>query len=115
MRELNFGYRDVDEETDVLSFPLWETENGFEPPAGWDEIPLGDVVISPEYVLKEAETGNIDYNHEIILVMVHGVLHLIGYDHDTKDREDEMFALQNALVRDYFLRVGGDRSSRDDR
>jgi probable rRNA maturation factor len=102
IRELNARYRDIDEETDVLSFPLWEMDGRFQPPEGWEDLPLGDVVVSPEYVSGSAKDKNIDYNNEIILVIIHGVLHLLGFDHDTGEREREMWRVQDALVQRYL-------------
>jgi probable rRNA maturation factor len=104
IREMNSRYRNVDQETDVLSFPLWETQEGFSPPGGWDELPLGDIVISPEYIYNSAKERNIDYNSEIILVIIHGALHLLGFDHDTDEREREMWSIQETLVERYFSR-----------
>jgi probable rRNA maturation factor len=80
MRELNREHRGLDEPTDVLSFPV--DEGG--PPAGPRE--LGDVVICPEHTR--------DLNEAV----VHGVLHLCGYDHETD--EGQMLALQDRIMRD---------------
>jgi probable rRNA maturation factor len=80
MRELNREHRGLDEPTDVLSFPVDEGGS----PAGPRE--LGDVVICPEH------TG--DLNEAV----VHGVLHLCGYDHETD--EGQMLALQDRIMRD---------------
>ena len=107
MRELNARYRDIDESTDVLSFPLWEEETDFRPPADWPELPLGDVVVSPAHVRENAKNQEVDYNNEIILVIVHGVLHLIGFDHDTEDRKNAMWREQETLVEKYFEKIRG--------
>ncbi|MDR3254861.1 MAG: rRNA maturation RNase YbeY [Synergistaceae bacterium] len=104
IRELNVRYREVDEETDVLSFPLWEEGGRFAPPE-WEELPLGDVVVSPGYISDSAGKGNMDYNSEIILVIVHGVLHLLGFDHDNDERKSGMWSAQEALLRGYFSRL----------
>ena len=77
-RELNREHRDLDEPTDVLSFPV----DGTSPTAGPRE--LGDVVISPAHTTDLTEAA------------VHGVLHLCGYDHETDD--GEMLALQDQVV-----------------
>ncbi|GHV52139.1 hypothetical protein FACS1894216_07740 [Synergistales bacterium] len=98
IRELNARYRDIDEETDVLSFPLWETEEGLSFPEWWEEIPLGDVVISPEYIFESSISGNLDYNKETALVIIHGILHLFCYDHDTDERKREMWREQDAIL-----------------
>jgi probable rRNA maturation factor len=79
IRTLNGEHRGLDRATDVLSFPV----DGLEPAAGPRE--LGDVVICPEHTASLAEA------------VVHGVLHLCGYDHETD--EGEMLALQDEIVR----------------
>lgn len=107
IKELNGKYRNISESTDVLSFPLWEDNNGFNPPEGWPDLPLGDVVVSIPCVRKNAENQKVDYNHEIALVIVHGVLHLIGYDHDTEDEKSEMWSVQESLVNRYVERIQG--------
>jgi probable rRNA maturation factor len=80
MHELNREHRGVDRPTDVLSFPVDEAG----PAAGPRE--LGDVVISPEYT------------EDLTEAVVHGVLHLCGYDHETDD--GQMLALQRRVLED---------------
>ncbi|MDR1516057.1 MAG: rRNA maturation RNase YbeY [Synergistaceae bacterium] len=104
IRELNAKYRGVDQETDVLSFPLWETDGAFNPPLGWEILPLGDIVVSPEYVFNSAEERKIDYNNETVLVIIHGALHLLGFDHDSDEREREMWRIQDALLGGYLVK-----------
>jgi probable rRNA maturation factor len=104
IRELNAEYRGLDQETDVLSFPLWEASGVFSPPDGWDDLPLGDIVVSPEYVFNSAKERKIDYNNEIALVIIHGALHLLGFDHDSREREHEMWGAQDALLNEYLLK-----------
>jgi probable rRNA maturation factor len=104
IRELNQKYRGIDCETDVLSFPLWESDGEFRPPDGWGTLPLGDIVVSPEYVFYSARERKIDYNNEIVLVIIHGVLHLLGFDHDTEEREREMWRVQDALLAGYVFK-----------
>jgi probable rRNA maturation factor len=102
MRELNARYRSVDEATDVLSFPLWEDDGKFVPPDFWEELPLGDVVVSPDFVRQNAERENIGYNNEMARMVIHGVLHLIGFDHDTDERRREMWELQESIVTNFI-------------
>lgn len=98
IRELNVSYRDIDEATDVLSFPLFEEEGKFVPPIGWDEVPLGDVVVAPAFVEREASESGRSFERELRVVICHGVLHLMGYDHDTDERRDEMWTAQDAIA-----------------
>jgi probable rRNA maturation factor len=106
MKRLNFLYRDIDESTDVLSFPLWEDEGEFRPPEGWRSLPLGDVVISPDFVRLSAAEANIGYNNEMARMVVHGALHLVGFDHGDEDGAVAMWDLQERTVVRIFLRVG---------
>lgn len=98
IRELNATYRRIDEATDVLSFPLFEEEGKFVPPVGWDEVPLGDVVVAPTFVEREAGESGRSFERELRVVICHGVLHLMGYDHDTDERKDEMWTAQDAIA-----------------
>lgn len=77
MRELNNLYRGVNKTTDVLSF-------GSEPDEfGADETYLGDIAISLEQAHRQAEENDLDFETEIKQLMLHGILHLCGYDHET--------------------------------
>ena len=103
MREINNEYRNVDEPTDVLSFPLWESEDGlFTPPDDWEVLPIGDIMVCPEIVKKNAAENGRTHLQETVLVISHGLLHLIGYDHDTEERQVTMWREQDDLVREFF-------------
>lgn len=69
IRELNRAYRGIDRPTDVLSFPMD------------DELLLGDIVISVDKAAEQAERFGVTLEEEFARLMVHGLLHLIGYDH----------------------------------
>jgi probable rRNA maturation factor len=110
MKILNEKYRGIGESTDVLSFPLWEEGGRFVPPASWSELPLGDVVVSPNFVRANARREDIGYNIEMARTVIHGILHLVGFGHDTGRRRDEMWNLQEDILKKYLLRleqVGG--------
>lgn len=99
IRALNSQYREVDASTDVLSFPLWENQDGlFEPDETMSELPLGDIVVCLDEVAKNAGENGKTAFEELALVVFHGVLHLIGYDHDTESKQAEMWALQDEMV-----------------
>ncbi len=85
IQELNSNYRDQDKPTDVLSFPQ---EEGTIDEAG--HRLLGDVVVSAETAEKQAEDHCLTLDQEIMLLIIHGVLHLMGYDHE-QSREDAAF------------------------
>lgn len=103
---INKEYREVDSPTDVLSFPMWESEKGtFVPPSDWETLPLGDIMVCPDVVAKNASENNRTEEEETVLVISHGLLHLIGRDHDTEEREAAMWREQDALVEEYFKTV----------
>lgn len=93
-RALNFKYLKKDYPTDVLSFPFNE-----ELPDGYY---LGDIFICCPVAKEQAEENNISTREELFTLMVHGLLHLAGYDHETD--EGEMKELQENLVNQYFSR-----------
>jgi probable rRNA maturation factor len=77
MRDLNLEYRGIDRTTDVLSFSQIE---GISMHSGTAD--LGDIVISPAQAARQAADRGVSYEHELALLLVHGLLHLIGYDHE---------------------------------
>lgn len=100
IRDLNRKYRGLDEPTDVLSFESGEIN----PETG--ELYLGDVVISLPKVREHARQAGHTVRDELALMVVHGILHLNGYDHDNQKAEKKMFSLQNEIlsrVKNYAL------------
>ncbi len=102
IQELNREYRQKDKPTDVLSFPL---ETPFTEQSVFD-VPLGSIVISAEYVREKARTFSHDEQDELKLLFIHGLLHLMGYDHETDEGEMrrkekeiiERFGLPSSLI-----------------
>lgn len=93
LRALNQQYRGVDRPTDVLSF-----ESGEINPA--NNLPyLGDVVISYQRAAEQAQAAGHPVLNEVKLLMVHGILHLMGYDHDTAVSKSQMWALQDQILK----------------
>jgi probable rRNA maturation factor len=108
IRELNAEQRDIDRPTDVLSFPMLEYEtpadfegveddfSNFNPDSG--ELILGDIVISLDKVVSQAE----DYNHstkrELAFLVAHSMLHLFGYDHMEEDERVIMEQKQEEIL-----------------
>jgi rRNA maturation RNase YbeY len=84
MRRLNRDYRGIDRPTDVLSFAYHEGE---EAPSCDETSHIGDVVISVETAGRYARELGLSFNREIELLVIHGALHLAGYDHETDDGE----------------------------
>ena len=95
MTELHIKWMDEGGPTDVLSFPMDmpKDEN--------DAVTLGDIVIAPVVAADQAVTAGHSAEHEIFILAVHGLLHILGYDHANADDEKVMFALQEDLVKKY--------------
>ena len=93
IRELNATYRETDAVTDVLSF---ESEGEIDPETGNEY--LGDIVICLEQAKKQAEQSGHPVENEIALLEIHGLLHLLGYDHLDDDQKKEMWELQDQYL-----------------
>jgi len=95
IKEINRQYRGIDRPTDVITFSLLEnTDEIFE----GGEFELGDIFISVEKAQEQAEAYGHSLEREIAFLAVHGYLHLKGYDHQTKEEEQEMFSLQEQIL-----------------
>jgi probable rRNA maturation factor len=101
MKAQNRKYRGLDEPTDVLSFPLWEEDGVFRPGRSLPTLPLGDILICPEYV-RAAVSSEEEFQREMALMLAHGFLHLLGWDHDTDERRSAMEVRQE-LIRKELL------------
>jgi probable rRNA maturation factor len=104
MRDLNLEYRGIDNTTDVLSFPMMEFTDGDTEEDDEDaeyieeELVLGDIVISMEKAKEQALEYGHSFERELAFLLVHGVLHLLGYDHDNEEEEKKMFEKQNNIL-----------------
>jgi probable rRNA maturation factor len=95
VRDLNREYAGDDEATDVLAFSLREGEEFVSP----DEVQrLGEVVISYPTAQRQAEEAGRAVEEEVAHLLVHGILHLLGYDHTEEDEERVMRAREGALL-----------------
>ncbi|MBB1245303.1 rRNA maturation RNase YbeY [Streptomyces durbertensis] len=100
MEQLHLQWMDLPGPTDVMSFPMDELR----PPAKDDEEPppglLGDIVLCPEVAKRQGEQAPTAHSmdEELQLLTVHGVLHLLGYDHEEVAERKEMFGLQKEIV-----------------
>ena len=97
MTDLHVRWMDEPGPTDVLSFPMDELRPGTD---GEPSPPglLGDVVLCPHVAAQQALAAGHSTAEELLLLTVHGILHLLGYDHAEPDEEKEMFALQRTLL-----------------
>jgi probable rRNA maturation factor len=103
IRELNKQYRDKDAVTDVLSFPMMEFEVTEENYSNEDEFVqedrlLGDIVISLERAQEQAIEYGHSFERELAFLLVHGVLHLLGMDHEDEEQEKEMSKKQEEIL-----------------
>lgn len=97
IEQLHVQWMDEPGPTDVLSFPMDELRPGSmdkPTPAGL----LGDVVICPQVAEQQAVTAGHSTEQEILVLLTHGILHLLGFDHATAEEEAEMFGLQRDLL-----------------
>jgi probable rRNA maturation factor len=104
MQTLNRDYRQVDRPTDVLSFAQEEGEDGF-PTMPGSPRELGDVIIAIPTALRQAAERGHAPEAEIALLMIHGLLHLLGEDHDTTARKAQMWERQATLLAGLELEV----------
>ena len=94
LRELNLQFLDIDAPTDVLSFPSGgeeidpETQNDY----------LGDIIISYQRAQEQASGAGHEVTDEMQLLVVHGVLHLLGYDHADPDEKARMWSAQDEIL-----------------
>lgn len=97
IRSINNEYRGIDRATDVLSFPLYERDDEIELLEG-ELAPFGDIVLS----VPHAQTQAAEYGHsverEVCYLIVHGLMHLAGYDHIEPEDKVEMRAAEEALL-----------------
>jgi probable rRNA maturation factor len=101
MTDLHVTWMDEEGPTDVLSFPMDELRPGTDEkrtPAGL----LGDVVVCPSVAARQASEAGHPVEHELYLLVIHGILHLLGYDHAEPTEEAEMFALQQGILSDFL-------------
>ena len=93
IRKLNAGWRGKDKPTNVLSFPAFPTSRGGPLPPM-----LGDIVLAAETVKREAALEGKPIENHITHLVVHGLLHLLGYDHETDAEAEEMEAVERAAL-----------------
>lgn len=89
--ELNREYRNVDSETDVLSFPMNEEFDGVNI--------LGDIVISTQKIIEQANDFNHSMEREMCYLTVHSMLHLLGSDHMSKEEKNKMRAKEKEIMK----------------
>lgn len=99
IKQINNEYRDIDRETDVLSFPMTDDGEEFTVDPETDCFMLGDIVISLEKALSQSEEYGHSFKREVAFLTVHSMLHLLGYDHEKSEEEEkEMFGKQEIVL-----------------
>ena len=101
MTDLHVRWMDEPGPTDVLSFPMDELRPGSDEMLSAVGV-LGDVVICPQVAKRQAEVAGHPEINEILMLLTHGMLHLVGFDHAEPDEEKEMFALQKELLDSFY-------------
>ncbi len=104
IHELNATYRGVDRPTDVLSFALTESAEAdeFDLPEDAPEL-LGDIFISVEKTVEQAAEYGHSFERELCYLAVHGLLHLVGYDHQTPEATEAMREQEEQILRQHEL------------
>ena len=98
MRNMNRKFRDINDSTDILSFAA-EDDDGFGfISAGRRKRVLGDMLICPEVLKRNAETFKVSENEELRRLLIHGVLHLSGDNHQTNDPSEPMLIKQEKIL-----------------
>jgi probable rRNA maturation factor len=104
IKDINRQFRNIDAATDVLSFPMLDMQDGRLTSTEGDMdldnglLLLGDIVISLERALQQAEEYGHSFMREVAFLTSHGIFHLLGYDHMDSEQEKNMFGRQEAVL-----------------
>lgn len=99
IHKLNKEYRNIDRPTDVISFALEDNKDFI----NYDFRVLGDIYISKDKAKEQADTYGHSYLREMSFLTVHGLLHLLGYDHMNKNDEEIMFRKQEEILNEFGI------------
>nr|WP_317357765.1 rRNA maturation RNase YbeY [uncultured Tyzzerella sp.] len=102
IRKINNLHRNIDKETDVLSFPLLDDFNNINNMVC--PIPIGDIIISIDKAISQANDYGHSLKRELCFLTVHSMLHLLGYDHMTEEEEKVMFEKQEIILNKLNIR-----------
>lgn len=97
IHEINRTYRGIDRATDVISFAFLDEDEGL---VDSPIIDLGEIIISADRAKEQAKDYGHSLEREMNFLFVHGLLHLLGYNHETKEDEEIMFGLQRKILGD---------------
>lgn len=100
MKKINYQYRKINKETDVLSFAFLELKKGEVKIKSKEPQFLGEIIISTHKIEVQAKDFNHTFTYELAYLYVHGLLHLLGYDHIHNEKEKKiMFALEDKILK----------------
>ena len=100
MHQMNKEFRNIDDSTDILSFAAEDEEDGFTfISAGRRKRVLGDILICPQILSRNAASFGVTENEELRRLLIHGVLHLSGDNHSTNDPSEPMLMKQEAVLK----------------
>ena len=99
IRQLNSEFRNLDKPTNVLSFANIDDEEFDAYLQRNDEIELGDIIISLPTMLEQSDEQGISLHDHYVHILIHGILHILGYDHIEKEETAEMEALEIRLLK----------------
>ncbi len=100
IHKINKEYRGIDRPTDVISFAFLDKVDGELPIKHAQVVFLGEIIISIDKAVKQAHDYSHSLEREMAFLFTHGLLHLLGYDHDSDDKEKIMFSLQDEILED---------------
>ena len=100
IKQINSEYRKVDAPTDVLSFPIFSREELAKMKADEHdtETSIGDIVLCMDVIERHAKEYGTGFNREMLYMIVHGICHLLGYDHEIEEEKKEMRALEEKIL-----------------
>ncbi len=104
VQTLNRDYRGKDKPTNVLSFALLDGEDGWEEPTGPGLCALGDLILAFETVDAEARAEDKTFESHFTHLVIHGMLHLLGYDHLDEDEAEEMESLEIQILNGFGIK-----------
>lgn len=103
IKELNKEFRNQDKATNVLSFANIDDDEFFEQIENMTEVELGDIIIAFQTMKKESLELSISFQDHYIHILIHGILHLLGYDHIKEDEAQEMETLEITLLQHFNI------------
>lgn len=97
IQEINAAHRGIDKATDVLSFPMYTRDEEIELLEG-ELAPFGDIILSMDHAIAQAEEYGHSLEREVLYLIVHGLMHLAGYDHMAEDEKQAMRMAEENLL-----------------